>query len=1095
MKRRNVVLMVAIILMSTTMIWGQWNIDEGFESGVIPADWTIYDVNSDGDTWFAYESSTHTHSGDWIAVVACYSSGGEDWLITPAVTIQDGDSFIFFAKAWYGSEDMNVMLSTSGNSINDFDVILESVIDLGDDYLEFEYDLSAYAGQTIYLAIQWLYNDYALVVDDVKVGQAEPIDVGMVSIEIPEDHYFLETEIYPSGTIMNYGTSDITDDFDVTCEIVDESSLVVYNSTIVYSGTIVPGAIEVIDFTDVWLPTEIGDYIVTMTTDLIDDANLNNDAFSIETEIVIHYGIGGPDEFGYMWIDSKVEGGPVYDWIEISETGMSAIMHGVPSFDGDDNFCEAIDFGFDFPFYGTDRSYFYVDTNGEILLAENGWTDPYPDPDWGQDGFSFNATFPIPGYTQMPGLVAVYWDSQRVNEGIGDIYYQTFGEAPNRYCVIEWKNFEFDYELSGEPTLCYEAIFYESGEIIFQYQNTDNGQTGYNTPHVNGRSSTVAIQNDEATIGLCYLQEIVVNSNYVGVEPLGNLLTNELAIRFYPSVDNYPPTFIYEECGNTFSSDLTFSIQITDMSEIESDTLYYDYGNGWEGISHTGFEEPNIYTYEIPDVPNSTDFNYYFAASDNASRGNRGTLPENAPEEYFSFKMLPTNGVNLLFAHAGIIPGYQDWDYVEYPKYVAALDAADVTYDIYNWDEYEDFAFSDNYDVIFTYANGADFDRANKIGQALMDFLDMGTNDDPKNVFYASDEHAHTQHNTGWQEPRAIFMKAYVRGTFFPDVSPNYPDDGGTDGIGGPDTWDYTEGSFIVLNYSPIGTSGQEIFVFSNSPDALDNYDSCPSSYEDMVVNPEIGSHNAFEFLGGPFEEYGYGPGNFAYANEESCGLWIDNLIYKIFFFSFDISQINDDNEINMFISDALDWFEMQPLNPPQNLFTTELGYATWDNPSSRELLGYNVYLDSIFIEYSTNLFYQYTELINGQDYIAGVSALYDEGESAIIEFEFTYNGTNAENHIILATELIGNHPNPFNPTTTISFTTTELMENTELVIYNMKGQRVKQLVNETLPAGEHSVIWNGKDENNKHVSSGIYFYKMRAGKDFFQTKRMILLK
>ena len=1019
MKSREVILMAAIMLLSVTMVYGQWNVDEGFEGGIIPADWTIYDVNNDGFEWVAFQNPSTAHSGDWVAAVECYDNDGHDWLITPQVTIQAGDSFIFFIKAWYGTEDFNVKLSTTGNSIGDFNITLESITGLGDDYVEYSYDLSSYAGSDIYLAIEWIQDTYCLVIDDVKVGQAEPNDVGMVSIEIPEDHHFLDAEIYPSGTIMNYGTTEITNNFNVTCEIIDESSIVVYNSVFVYSGTIFPGGTEIITFDDSWIADETGLYTVTMTTLLSGDANPNNDSFSIETEIVIHYGTGGPDEFGYMWIDSEVEGGPVYDWIEISETGASAIMHGVPTFDGDDNFCEAIDFGFDFPFYGTDRSYFYVDTNGEILLAENGWTVPYPDTGWGEDGFSFNSTFPIPGYTQMPGLVAVYWDALRVNEGIGDIYYQTFGEAPDRYCVIEWQNFEFDYEYSGDPTLCYEAIFYESGEIIFQYQNTDNGQTGYTTPHVDGRSSTVAIQNDEATIGLCYLREIRENNNYVGVEPLGNLLTNELAIMFYPSEDNYPPTFIYEECGNTFSSDLTFSIQITDMSEIESDTLYYDFGNGWEGISHTGFEEPNIYTYEITDVPNSSNFNYYFAASDNASRGNRGTLPANAPTEYFSFMMLPTDGVNLLFAHAGITPGYQDWDYVEYPKYIMALDNANVTYDIYNWDEYEDFAFSDNYDVIITYGNNVGFDRANKIGQALMDFLDMGTNENPKNVIYASDEHADTQHNTGWQEPRAIFMKAYVRGTFFPDISPNYPDDGGTDGIGGPDTWDYTAGSFIVLDDSPIGTSGQEIFTFSNSPDVLEDYDSCPSSYVDLVVNPEIGSNIAFEFLGGPFEEYGYGPGDFAYANEECCGLWIDNLIYKMFFFSFDISQINDDNEINMFLTDALEWFEYEPVG-----------------------------IDNEVIESPNN---------------------------------FSLNQ---------------NFPNPFNPTTTISFQlNTENTEDTKLVIYNIKGQKVKQLVSEQLSAGQHSVIWDGTDENNKAVGSGIYFYQLKAGKNFSQTKRMILIK
>jgi len=62
------------------------------------------------------------------------------------------------------------------------------------------------------------------------------------------------------------------------------------------------------------------------------------------------------------------------------------------------------------------------------------------------------------------------------------------------------------------------------------------------------------------------------------------------------------------------------------------------------------------------------------------------------------------------------------------------------------------------------------------------------------------------------------------------------------------------------------------------------------------------------------------------------------------------------------------------------------------------------------------------------------------------------------------------------------------------LIIYNLKGQKVKTLVNETLPAGEHSVIWDRRDSNGKQVSSGIYFYKLKAG-DYQKVKKMVLIK
>ena len=96
--------------------------------------------------------------------------------------------------------------------------------------------------------------------------------------------------------------------------------------------------------------------------------------------------------------------------------------------------------------------------------------------------------------------------------------------------------------------------------------------------------------------------------------------------------------------------------------------------------------------------------------------------------------------------------------------------------------------------------------------------------------------------------------------------------------------------------------------------------------------------------------------------------------------------------------------------------------------------------------------------------------------------------------------ELIGNYPNPFkpsgaghSPTTTISFElNTENTEDTELIVYNIKGQIIRQY---SIFNIQSSITWDGTDENNQPVSSGIYLYQLKVGKDFSQTKRMLLLK
>ncbi len=87
------------------------------------------------------------------------------------------------------------------------------------------------------------------------------------------------------------------------------------------------------------------------------------------------------------------------------------------------------------------------------------------------------------------------------------------------------------------------------------------------------------------------------------------------------------------------------------------------------------------------------------------------------------------------------------------------------------------------------------------------------------------------------------------------------------------------------------------------------------------------------------------------------------------------------------------------------------------------------------------------------------------------------------------------NYPNPFNPSTTISFSlTTEITEDTELKIYNLKGQIVKILPVSPSQSHQVSVIWDGIDENNQPVSSGIYFARLKSGKIEASCK-MILLK
>ncbi len=88
---------------------------------------------------------------------------------------------------------------------------------------------------------------------------------------------------------------------------------------------------------------------------------------------------------------------------------------------------------------------------------------------------------------------------------------------------------------------------------------------------------------------------------------------------------------------------------------------------------------------------------------------------------------------------------------------------------------------------------------------------------------------------------------------------------------------------------------------------------------------------------------------------------------------------------------------------------------------------------------------------------------------------------------------LCQNSPNPFNPTTTISFSIPK-DDKVELKVYNIKGQLVKTLVNDHLEAGMHKAVWNGDNQSGKNVSSGIYLYRLESGGKS-KAQKMLLLK
>ena len=202
-------------------------------------------------------------------------------------------------------------------------------------------------------------------------------------------------------------------------------------------------------------------------------------------------------------------------------------------------------------------------------------------------------------------------------------------------------------------------------------------------------------------------------------------------------------------------------------------------------------------------------------------------------------------------------------------------------------------------------------------------------------------------------------------------------------------------------------------------------------------------------------------------------------------------------------VSDPVETNVIVPaLHPVRNLVAVHNGnnVLTWDAPLPQQfalLRGYNVLRDGRLLndEPIQEETYTDTTFMNNSDtitFVYEVVAVYDMGESEPVETELTVD--DYDNPIeVYVTELGGNFPNPFNPETTINYTL-EIAGNVSLEIFNIRGQKIRQLVNDYREIGHHQVIWNGTDDYGNAVGSGMYFYRMTT-EDYSAVKRMMMLK
>jgi len=238
-------------------------------------------------------------------------------------------------------------------------------------------------------------------------------------------------------------------------------------------------------------------------------------------------GMGGPDDFGYVWIDSDEPGGPTYSWVDITTRGTRLYMS------DDDN--QPVPMPFGFGFYGNSFT-------GDLRLCSNGWAS-----------FTNSSTqvtnYGLPSSSAPENLLAAFWDDLDPGAG-GQIWW--LGNSDS--LIISFIGVPHWDWGGGLGSFTFQVILTADDGIHYQYQSMGNG---YPTDE-----GTIGIQNDDKTIGL----QVAYDESYVHDQLAIDILLPEVML----FCDNLSPQFcqgkkfyfmltVNNRTGGNIAGRLTFS--------------------------------------------------------------------------------------------------------------------------------------------------------------------------------------------------------------------------------------------------------------------------------------------------------------------------------------------------------------------------------------------------------------------------------------------------------------------------------------------------------------------------------------------------------
>ncbi len=393
-------------------------------------------------------------------------------------------------------------------------------------------------------AAYWQYRNGTFVPDAANgdymlraVMNLEPVvpplfDVRTIALLAPEYDFIqrpFDRPIVPRGRFENFGTTTVYS-VAAQCDIVDPTGAVMVYSQLVVIDSLRPGQDTVIVF-----PGRVLDVAGRCSVRLWSwhlgapqDSIPENDDKRYACDIIRGQHTG-TSALGYAWIDSDTAGGPTFEWFDTTRMSGSIAL----GRQGRIN----IPTGFDFPYYDSLYNYVYVSANGwmGVGVSNPGGTDD-------------SLPRPLPNSVLPNRSLYVYWDDLggRPDFSRGKVWYGYGGVAPNRYCVILWKDMIRERSQDTTNPISFEVVITENGLFKFQYLDVDCGDLRYNR----GRCASIGLENSGGTDGLNYLYAMPPMS--AATNDPGNRLDSGRAILFYQLVTDAAARRIVEPSGYSF---------------------------------------------------------------------------------------------------------------------------------------------------------------------------------------------------------------------------------------------------------------------------------------------------------------------------------------------------------------------------------------------------------------------------------------------------------------------------------------------------------------------------------------------------------------